>query len=194
RMWQDYLNQTQEGGSPVGIKDGDIESIALSLLESEEDKVQLQTLMNQLLRSVEDVDFRPLLEFVGIKLHARQRSSWNDTGGAAVKEGDKCKPWLGAMLGESPLGAKITHVFIDKAASKAGLSAGDVIIAIDGIQANAKNIEKLFANFSPGQQVKLHGFRDDLLMDFELQILEGDEDTYYFTVEDETKCQPWVKS
>ena len=53
-------------------------------------------------------------------------------------------------------------------AQKAGLAAGDVIIALNGIKANISNIEKLIAPYSTEDTIEIHAFRRDELMQFHL--------------------------
>jgi predicted metalloprotease with PDZ domain len=74
-----------------------------------------------------------------------------------------------------PLGAKLTQVHEGGAAHQAGLSAGDIVIAVDGLRVNGNpsNLEQLFARYRVGDAVTVHAFRRDELMSFEV-TLQGD--------------------
>ncbi len=66
--------------------------------------------------------------------------------------------------------AKITHVYDGTPAQSAGLSGGDVLIALDGLRVTADNIDKRLARYQPGDPIELHAFRRDELMTFSLQL------------------------
>ncbi|MDX1693920.1 MAG: PDZ domain-containing protein [Ketobacteraceae bacterium] len=193
RLWQDYQDQTRDGGKPRGVREGDIENIIVSLLETDQQKGAMSALIQQLLYGTEDVDFGPLFASVGLSLKERPRSRWTDSGGKPPGDKDQITPWTGAMFTPDPSGAKILNVATGKAASLAGLSAGDVIVAVDGIKASADRIETLFQPFAEGDEVKVHAFRKDLLMEFTLTVDRAPDDTVYFVVEDENKLKAWLK-
>ena len=194
RLWQDYQEQTRDGGLPKGVREGDIEQSVVSLLDNEGHKQSMSALIQQLLYGTEDVDFAELFRFVGVELKARARAKWTDGGGKPGNEKDVITPWIGAMFAPDPLGAKLMNVATGKPASIAGLSAGDVIVAVDGIRARADNIETLFMPFSEGEQVKVHAFRKDLMMEFTLTVAAAPEDTWYLAIEDQEKLQAWLRN
>jgi predicted metalloprotease with PDZ domain len=49
------------------------------------------------------------------------------------------------------------------AARRAGLSAGDVLVAIDGLRVTGNNLETLLARYTAGDKVEVHAFRRDEL-------------------------------
>ena len=193
RLWLDYQEQTRDGGLPKGVREGDIEQIILSLLENQGHRESMSALIQQLLYGTEDVDFGELFRFVGVELKARARSKWTDAGGKPGNDKDVITPWIGALFAADPMGAKMVNVTAGKPASLAGLSAGDVIVAVDGIRAKADNIETLFMPFVEGDQVRVHAFRKDLLMEFRLTVAAPAEDTWYLTIEDKEKLLAWLK-
>ncbi len=65
----------------------------------------------------------------------------------------------------------------DGAAQLAGLSAGDVVIAIDGIRLQGKEFSKYLAQYKPGDNVQFHAFRRDELMMFTVALQEAPRDT-----------------
>ncbi|MCA3220073.1 MAG: M61 family metallopeptidase [Burkholderiales bacterium] len=66
--------------------------------------------------------------------------------------------------------AKLDNVFDGLPAQAAGLSGGDVLIALDGLRVTTGNIDKLLARYQPGEAVELHAFRRDELMTFALKL------------------------
>lgn len=193
KLWQDYLAQTKEGALPIGVADDDIQLIVLSLLEKETDKDVMSELMEQLLYGTQDIDFAELFSFVGLGLENKPRDKWSDNGGKPAPDDNQVTSWIGAMFSPDVLGAKVVNVAAGKAASVAGLSAGDVVVAVDGIKASSDNVESLFAPFSEGDKVSVHAFRNDLLMAFELIVEAPQNDTAYFVVKDQDKLEAWLK-
>ena len=54
---------------------------------------------------------------------------------------------------------------------QAGLSAGDALIAIDGLRiSDTASLERLLTAYEPGQTVQVHAFRRDELHCFTLQL------------------------
>lgn len=64
--------------------------------------------------------------------------------------------------------ARIATVYSGSAAELAGLAGGDVIIAVDGLKASAANLDKLTTQRAVGAKVKVHAFRRDELMTFDV--------------------------
>lgn len=78
-------------------------------------------------------------------------------------------PWLGAKLaadGEP----RLVHVYDDGPAQRAGLSAGDVLVALDGLKVDAHSLGAMLARRRPGERIELHAFRRDELLRFELEL------------------------
>jgi len=80
------------------------------------------------------------------------------------------KPAVGAALGIKSRTedgwVRVTQVLDGGAGQAAGLSAGDLLAAVDGLRVAPGQLDKLLARYRPGDSVELHVFRRD-----ELQIL-----------------------
>ncbi|WP_374493220.1 M61 family metallopeptidase [Zoogloea sp.] len=72
---------------------------------------------------------------------------------------------------------RLANVFDGGAAQAAGLSAGDVLVALDGLKVNSGNLDKLLTRRLPGEEVEIHAFRRDELMRFEVILQEAPRDT-----------------
>ena len=98
---------------------------------------------------------------------------------------------FGLKVVDKPEGVLIQTARRDGAAAKVGLSANDVILAIDGLKAS----EKLLAKYA--KQVgtySVYAFRRDELMQFELQAAETSLTTVELKVEDQAKADKWLKA
>lgn len=103
---------------------------------------------------------------------------------------DKSLP-LGLKLADKPEGLLVQSARRDGAAAKAGLSAQDVIIAIDGVKASSKLAEKYAKQ--PGTYT-IHAFRRDELMSFEIQASASELTEVELKVADQAKVGKWLSA
>ena len=103
---------------------------------------------------------------------------------------EKALPF-GLKITEKPEGVLIQQANREGVGAKAGLSANDVIIAIDGLKAS----EKLLAKYAKQQGTyTVYAFRRDELLQFELQGGEVQLTTVELKVEDQAKAEKWLKA
>ncbi len=103
---------------------------------------------------------------------------------------DKTLP-LGVKLIDKPEGVLIQSARRDGAAAKAGLSANDVIIAIDGLKATTKLVEK----YSKQEDTyTVYAFRRDEFMQFEVQANGVVLPEVELKVEDQAKAEKWFNA
>jgi predicted metalloprotease with PDZ domain len=76
---------------------------------------------------------------------------------------------------------KLAHVTTGGAAHKAGLSAGDLLVAINGLRVSG-NLDKLLSRHAPGERVQCHAFRRDELMTFTVTLDAAPADTCVLTL------------
>ena len=112
---------------------------------------------------VEELPIEKLLAANGVQFHTNNQEA-----------ADKHVPW-GMRCTETPAGLKVNRVTRDSAAAKAGLSAHDVIIAIDGIKADNK---QLAAFTQASHDVECHLFRRDELMTVKVVPKVDTDDIY----------------
>ncbi|MCH7382333.1 MULTISPECIES: M61 family metallopeptidase [Acinetobacter] len=106
----------------------------------------------------------------------------------SVKD-DKALPF-GLKVVDKAEGVVVQQLRRDSAAAQAGLSANDVIIAIDGIKAS----EKLLAKYAKQQgSFTVYAFRRDELLQLELQAGENTLTTVELKVADQQKVDRWLK-
>ena len=103
---------------------------------------------------------------------------------------DKSLP-LGLKLVDKPEGVLVQSARRDGAAAQAGLSAHDVIIAIDGLKATAKLVEK----YAKQDGIySILAFRRDELMSFDVKAAGSELTEVELKVEDQAKAEKWFKA
>ena len=86
---------------------------------------------------------------------------------------------------------KIGSLFEKGVAHRAGLSAGDVLTAIDGLRVTATNLTDLLRRYRAGDTVTVHAFRRDELMSFSAKLAL--DDTPKIQLESQQKPSAAVK-
>jgi len=142
-------------GAGRGVTEAEVEAIF-----DEVAGTRLRAQFDRWVRGTEDLPLAKLYAGFGVKL---------------VDERKGGKASLDAGIGRDVLGAKLTQVHEGGAAHRAGLSAQDVLIAIDGLRVNGNpaNVDNLLCRYRVGDKVKVHAFRRDELMEFDV-TLQGD--------------------
>jgi len=155
---------------------------AFETLVEEVTGLSFNTEFDHWLRGTEEIPLATALQEFGVELHLMPAKSQSDLGGVvdaspAVEAG---KPVLGAKLEQSTSGLMLQQVFDGGAAQGAGLSAGDEIVAVDGLRMDPARLEAYLAQTAPDAAVNIHAFRRDELMEFEVRPLPAREDTCWF--------------
>ncbi|MCL2161179.1 MAG: PDZ domain-containing protein, partial [Betaproteobacteria bacterium] len=95
-------------------------------------------------------------------------------------EAASATPSLGIKLRE---GVHIATAYDDGPAQRAGLSAGDTLVAVDGLRVEGSNLSKMLERRRAGERIEIHAFRRDELMRFELELAPAPLDTARLTLE-----------
>ncbi|MBI1446909.1 M61 family metallopeptidase [Acinetobacter sp. AC1-2] len=103
---------------------------------------------------------------------------------------DKSLP-LGLKLVDKPEGVLVQSARRESAGAKAGISANDVVIAIDGLKASTKLIEKYAKQ---GGTYTVFAFRRDELISFAVDCATSDLTEVELVVEDQAKTEKWLKA
>ncbi len=188
-LWQEF------GVKQVGIQERELERRVVELATpyiDENGKALLEIYFEQALRSTKDIDLAPLLEDRGVLLQLRTADSAMDKGGKVGSNESQDRVTLGATYGEAASGVKLSVVVSDGAAHKAGLSAGDVVIAVDGLRVNKSSIEKAFSVFTSGEVISVYAFRRDELMHFDVTLEIPKQDTVFLTIDTPEKLSGWL--
>jgi hypothetical protein len=140
----------------------------------------LRAFFDRALRSIEELPLKPLLTTIGVDVMLRPAESSSDRGGKPSSSPPRKlaeRVTLGVRTADDPDGVRLTHVLDAGPAQAAGLSAGDVIVAVDGFKASAKNLEKQLARFKAGDKVAVHAFRRDELLQVQIELRASPLDT-----------------
>lgn len=102
---------------------------------------------------------------------------------------DKSLPF-GLKLTDKPEGVLVQAARREGTAAKAGLSAHDVIVAIDGLKATTKSLEQ-YAKQDAAYTV--HAFRRDELMTFKVNAAQTELHEVELKLQDQAKVELWLK-
>jgi len=163
-LWQRY------GQTGTGVPEDGIERLA-----EEISGVRLRSFFDKALRSTDELPFKQWLATVGLEMQLRPAEGSGDKGGKPTRKPARelaARVVLGARTAEDPAGVRLTHVLDGGTAQAAGLCAGDVLVAIGGLRATARNLEKRLAQYRPGSRTAVHAFRRDELIERTL-VLQG---------------------
>jgi predicted metalloprotease with PDZ domain len=163
----------RHGQTGQGVPEDGVERIA-----AEVSGLDLDGFFDQALRSTDELPLAELLPWVGLELKWRRAESADDQGGKPpTEDGARVRPWLGARLTDGNGGARLSQVFDGGPAQAAGLSAGDVIFACDGLRVSGKELDGRLRAYPVGTRVRIHAFRRDELLEVDLELTAAPADT-----------------
>ena len=88
----------------------------------------------------------------------------------ALGGGDQGPTSIGAKLANREGQLGIATAYAGQAAQRAGLSAGDTLVAVDGLRVDERALKALLARRRPGDRLRIHAFRRDELIECELTL------------------------
>jgi predicted metalloprotease with PDZ domain len=184
RLWQNH----QDSGAGV-------EPDTIQQLVSEIAGHDLTEFLQQLIYGTSELPLAELLDSFGIEVLLRNAASLQDKGGKTA-EGDLPGVDLGAALKDDAGGLLLQRVVEMGSAQTAGLSAGDLIIAIDGLKLNLAQLEKKLQLATAGDAWQVHAFRRDELHHFELHLQPAAANTFVLKLKDQMPQhrQAWLGS
>ncbi|ENV34059.1 M61 family metallopeptidase [Acinetobacter gerneri] len=131
--------------------------------------------INHLINTTDELPLDQLLPEFGLSYNLKQ---------------EKTLPF-GLKVVEKPEGLLVQQARRDGAGAKSGLSANDVIVAIDGLKAT----EKLFNKYAKQSGTfQVYAFRRDEFLQFELSAGETELVTVELKVTDQEKADTWLKA
>lgn len=174
-LWTEY------GKKSIGVPEKMIETIASNISGK-----NLQGFFDKYLYGTEDLPLQDYLNTVGITLNSYISDSVDNTGGIKSKtdSSNENSVSIGARVINDPLGAKLSHVFDNGDAQKSGLSAGDIVIAVDNLKVTKSNFEKTINSYPINTEIEIHAFRRDELMSFKMALNSAKSDTFYLELMD----------
>ena len=175
-LWQ------QHGKPLIGVDEEGLEQLIEKVTG-----VELKPFFDHALRTTKDLPIDQLLKQFGLNLKKRTAASNSDLGGKSSEK--NLSTALGIKYSAQPNGLKVTIVHDDSAAQNAGVSAQDRIIALNGIEVTTDNFEKLLERIGPEQEITLHLFRRDELLEITLMTQNAARTTCYLEVTDSDNLQ-----
>ena len=149
-LWRRYGRDFYQAGHGVGVSDADVEA-----LFDEATGLSLKSVFDHAVRGTKDLPLAEAFPAFAIQLQDRPRKGVPSLGVRTRKEGADCK---------------LASVYEGGAAHRAGLSAGDALVALDDLRITASNLDTLLARYSIGDVVVVHAFRRDELTQFEVSL------------------------
>ena len=181
RLWQAY------GKLGKGLPEAGFEQVA-----AEVTGLDLQAFFDLGLRSTRDLPLAELLAQFGVDMYLLPAQSSADKGRVVDKppEPVPARPVLGANLTTRNNEMTLLQVFDDGAAQSAGLAAGDVIVAVDNLRLNEKQLEKYIAAVPQGDSLTIHAFRRDQLLTFKVIPKPAPADTCVIHLAESVPAEP----
>ncbi|MBL8414749.1 MAG: M61 family metallopeptidase [Propionivibrio sp.] len=142
-LWQ------RHGKTGIGVAEDDIR-----LISEELSGINLRRFFADAVHGTGELPLKKLLAPFAIKL-----------GWEAAKI-----PSLGIKTASENNELRLATVYSQGAAQAAGLSAGDILLAIDGLRVTPASIDRQLARHQPGDSIKVHAFRRDELMEFKVHL------------------------
>ena len=161
-LWERY------GRRGVGVPEDGIAALASELAGRD-----LAEFFARYVDGTEDPPLPALLADFGVAFHLRAAAGAKDRGGTPGG-GTPPRCTLGLRTGAD---RRLAFVARGGPAARAGLSAGDVLVAVGGLQATPERVATVLAQRAPGDAVEIHAFRRDELMAFAVTLDAAPEDT-----------------
>ncbi|NMM38176.1 MAG: M61 family metallopeptidase [Glaciimonas sp.] len=150
RYGQDFYPRGKQAGKLTGIAEQEGEAIF-----DEISGLKLKRFFERYVRGTEDLPLAKLLAPFGVSLKDGRHDGKPDLGLRSVRNGSFCK---------------IANVYEGGAAHQGGLSAGDLLLALDGVRVTATNLDALLSRYRVGDAIVLHAYRGDILMAFDVTL------------------------
>jgi predicted metalloprotease with PDZ domain len=171
-LWRRY------GARSEGVPEDGFESLAIEL-----GGAQLERFFAAAVRGTEDLPLAELLGAFGVRFELRAATGADDKGGTPRPANGELLA-LGIGYRERDAGLELTSVLDGGPAQRAGLNPGDVLIAVDRLKVNERNLKKRLARFEEGERISATVFRGDELLEVGLVLRSAPLDTCFLTIED----------
>lgn len=145
-LWRRHGRDFYASGEGVGVSEADIEA-----LFDEVTGLKLKSVFDLAVRGTRDLPLAEAFAAFGIGVDNEQAGAQLSLDVRTKKDGGDCR---------------LASVHEGGAAHRAGLSAGDALVAIDGLRVTASNLDALLQRYRRGDAVTVHAFRRDELMSF----------------------------
>ncbi|MFA7292970.1 MAG: PDZ domain-containing protein, partial [Rhodocyclaceae bacterium] len=168
-LWQ------RHGQTGIGVGENDIRKIA-----EECSGLKLKRFFADAVDGTRDLPLTRLLKPFAIRLT-------RETAGEA--------PSLGIKTSSEGGEVKLATVYDASAAQQAGLAAGDVLVAINGLRVTTATLDRQLARHQPGHTITVSAFRRDELMTFPVKLAPPAPGKHTLVAEGENALRrAWLKA
>lgn len=163
-LWQQYGRDFyQDGAEARGVTENEVDDLFDSVTG-----LKLTRLLDRWVRGTDDLPLAKLLTPFGIAFADERKNGKSGLGFRTVRDGTDCK---------------VANVYENGAAHKAGVSAGDVLVAIDGLRVTGTNLDGVLSRYRVGDAIDLHVFRRDELLNLKAKVQASDAPNVTLTAE-----------
>ena len=149
-LWRRYGRQFYAEGGGRGVTEAEVEA-----LFDEVTGLRLKSLFDVAVRGTRDLPLQEMLAAFAVEMADKTKGGKPSLDVRTKKAGNDCQ---------------LANVYEGGTAHKAGLSAGDVLVAVDGLRVTAANLDTLLQRYRAGDKVVVHVFRRDELMTFDVTL------------------------
>ncbi|WP_394778065.1 M61 family metallopeptidase [Undibacterium sp.] len=159
-------------GKQQGLPENEIEAVV-----EQATGLKLKRFFDRYVRGTDDVPLATLYQDFGVVLEDKRNAAKAGLGVRTVKDGGD---------------VKLASVYEGRAAHRAGLSAGDVLMAINGLRVTAADaadgLNSALARYTVGTTVQIHAFRRDELFTVDARLQADDVLAMQFVVKPAEKA------
>ena len=153
-LWQRYGRDFYASENGHGVTEE-----AVDALFDDVTGLSMRRLLDRAVRGTADLPLAAVLAPFGIDMALKSAVTAVALGARTTRDGNDCK---------------LANVYEKSAAHRAGMSAGDVLVALDGLRVTATNLTELLRRYRAGDSVTVHAFRRDELMTFQVKLVSDD--------------------
>ena len=157
-LWRRFGRSFYGDDGRVAVDARGVDEHEMPALLEEATGLDLSARLRQWVDGTAELPLTGLLEAFGVALSFRRA----DHSGAS----------LGLRVSESGARLKLATVYTGSAAQRAGLSAGDELVAIGGLRADSATLKTVLARSRRGTRLEVHAFRRDELLRVEIEVGE----------------------
>jgi predicted metalloprotease with PDZ domain len=165
-LWNVYGRDFYNTAEQRGVPENEIEHLIQTVTG-----LKLKRFFERYVHGTEDLPLAKLFSKFGVAIADKQKDAKPSLGVRAIKDGKD---------------ARLANVYEGEAAHLAGLSAGDVIVAINGLRVTAADVADGFAailtRYRVSEKIKLHAFRRDELVEWDVKLLSDASSKTEFTI------------
>ena len=178
-LWRRYGRQFYSAQGGFGVEDHELEN-----LFDEVTGLTLKSIFDLAVRSTRDLPLEDAFARLGISLNDQRKAG---------------KPSLNVRVQQDGGLCKLASVHETGPAHQAGLSAGDILIAVDSLRVTGSNLDGLLQRYRVGDVVQVHAFRRDELMSFSVTLESDATPNYSLVMRDKPIAaaklrKAWLKS